>query len=141
MHGFLHVVVALHERLHGLVPREAHLHDLLHVGLVVLALRHFRLVLGVVSGLAGLVGHVGGAGHQVIFVRGGLAGEPAEEAALARDPRGLLLQRVSLLGLAGVLLALLLQEGRVLPALAYVGTSVLLCLAGAWLGMMLMRAL
>lgn len=36
---------------------------------------------------------------------------------------------------------LLLQEGRVLPALAYVGTSVLLCLAGAWLGMMLMRAL
>ena len=36
---------------------------------------------------------------------------------------------------------LLLQEGRVLLALAYVGTSVLLCLAGAWLGMMLMRAL
>ncbi len=36
---------------------------------------------------------------------------------------------------------LLLQEGRVLHALAYVGTSVLLCLAGAWLGMMLMRAL
>lgn len=36
---------------------------------------------------------------------------------------------------------LLLQEGRVLPALAYVGTSVLLCLAGAWLGMILTRAL
>jgi len=36
---------------------------------------------------------------------------------------------------------LLLQEGRVLPAAAYVGGSVLLCLTGAWLGMMLMRAL
>jgi len=29
----------------------------------------------------------------------------------------------------------------VLPAAAYVGGSVLLCLTGAWLGMMLMRAL
>lgn len=36
---------------------------------------------------------------------------------------------------------LLLQDGRVLPAAAYVGGSVLLCLTGAWLGMMLMRAL
>ena len=36
---------------------------------------------------------------------------------------------------------LLLQEGRVLPAAANVGGSVLLCLTGAWLGMMLMRAL
>ncbi len=36
---------------------------------------------------------------------------------------------------------LLLQEGRVLPAAAYVGGSVLLCLTGAWLAMMLMRAL
>jgi CrcB protein len=36
---------------------------------------------------------------------------------------------------------LLLQEGRLLPAAAYVGGSVLLCLAGAWLGMILMRAI
>ncbi len=36
---------------------------------------------------------------------------------------------------------LLLQEGRWLPALGYVTGSVLLCLAGAWLGMLLMRAL
>ncbi len=36
---------------------------------------------------------------------------------------------------------LLLQEGRWLPALGYVTGSVLLCLAGAWLGLLLMRAL
>ena len=36
---------------------------------------------------------------------------------------------------------LLLQDGRWLPALAYVTGSVLLCLAGAWLGMLLVRAL
>lgn len=36
---------------------------------------------------------------------------------------------------------LLLQDGRWLPALGYVAGSVLLCLAGAWLGMLLMRAL
>lgn len=36
---------------------------------------------------------------------------------------------------------LLLQQGRWVPAVAYVGTSVLLCLAGAWLGMSVMRAL
>jgi CrcB protein len=36
---------------------------------------------------------------------------------------------------------LLLQDGRWLPALVYVAGSVLLCLAGAWLGMLLMRAL
>lgn len=36
---------------------------------------------------------------------------------------------------------LLLQEGRLVPALAYVASSVLLCVAGAWLGMLLMRAL
>jgi len=36
---------------------------------------------------------------------------------------------------------LLLQDGRWLPALGYVAGSVLLCLAGAWLGILLMRAL
>lgn len=36
---------------------------------------------------------------------------------------------------------LLLQEGRWLAALGYVAGSVLLCLTGAWLGMLLMRAL
>jgi CrcB protein len=36
---------------------------------------------------------------------------------------------------------LLLQEGRWLQGLAYVTGSVLLCLAGAWLGMLLTRAL
>lgn len=36
---------------------------------------------------------------------------------------------------------LLLQEGRLVPALAYVASSVLLCVAGACLGMLLMRAL
>jgi len=35
----------------------------------------------------------------------------------------------------------LIQEGRLLPALAYVGMSVLLCLAGTWLGISVMRAL
>lgn len=36
---------------------------------------------------------------------------------------------------------LLLQDGRWPAALGYVAGSVLLCLAGAWLGMLLMRAL
>lgn len=36
---------------------------------------------------------------------------------------------------------LLLQEGRVLQAALYVLGSIALCLAGAWLGMVLMRAL
>lgn len=36
---------------------------------------------------------------------------------------------------------LLLQEGRLLQAALYVAGSVALCLAGAWLGMVLMRAL
>ncbi len=36
---------------------------------------------------------------------------------------------------------LLLQEGRLLQAALYVVGSVALCLAGAWLGMVLMRAL
>jgi len=35
----------------------------------------------------------------------------------------------------------LIQEGRLLPALAYVGLSVLVCLAGTWLGISVMRAL
>jgi len=35
----------------------------------------------------------------------------------------------------------LIQEGRLLPALAYVGMSVLLCLAGTWLGISVMRAM
>ena len=36
---------------------------------------------------------------------------------------------------------LLLQEGRLLQAALYVVGSVALCLVGAWLGMVLMRAL
>jgi len=36
---------------------------------------------------------------------------------------------------------LLIQDGRLLSALNYVGASVVLCLAGAWLGMSVMRAL
>mmetsp|Transcript_1949 Transcript_1949/g.3228 ORF Transcript_1949/g.3228 Transcript_1949/m.3228 type:complete len:379 (+) Transcript_1949:215-1351(+) len=115
VHGLVHVLVVLNQRLHRLVSREAHFHDLLDIRLLVLQLRHFvfivRIALAVVN-----IRLVVGTSDQVILCVRRLASDAAdatEEAALAshRVRRRLLLDGLRLLLRdPRILVALLLQQ-------------------------------